>query len=89
MENDLKVLNDEYLGNPWPKLTQMFKASFWDNIEILHCRYSLEDNLMISTVEYISNHWKMTSDIQSKISKQLLIIHTYLKIQNWMIFTAK
>ena len=47
MEDNLKILNVEYLGNHWSDLTQIFNISLLDQTN--------EDDLQ-SPIEYLSNH---------------------------------
>ena len=61
MEDDLKILNVEYLSNRWTDLTQIWNLILGDQTKVnkfFKWRWLLtEDDLKILDLEYFSNHW--------------------------------
>ena len=61
MEDDLKILNVEYLSNHWSDLIQILDLSYGDQTKVyISFRLKMtpmEDDLKILKVEYLSNHW--------------------------------
>ena len=61
MEDDLKILNVEYLSNHWSDLIQVLNISKWDQTKVYRSfrlkTTPMEDDLKILKVEYLSNHW--------------------------------
>jgi hypothetical protein len=61
MEDDLEILNVEYLSNHWSDLTQILNLSYGEQTKVYRSitvkRTPMEDDLKILNVEYLSNHW--------------------------------
>jgi hypothetical protein len=61
MEDNLKILNVEYLSNHWSDLIQFLNLSQGDKTKVYRSlklkMTPTEDNLKILNVEYFSNHW--------------------------------
>ena len=61
MEDDLKILNVEYLSNRSTDLTQIWNLSLGDRTKVWKFfkwrRFLMEDDLKILDLEYFSNHW--------------------------------
>ena len=51
MEEDLKILKVEYLGNQWSDFPQIL------NLSLKGRQQSVEEDLKILKVEYLSIHW--------------------------------
>ena len=60
-EEDLKILNEEYLKNHWSDLIQILNLSSGDQTKVyrsLTLKVTLmEDDLKILNAQYLSNHW--------------------------------
>jgi hypothetical protein len=60
MEDDLKILNMEYLSNHWSDLLQIFNLSSEDQPKIKRLKMKTTSDKrqpQILKVEYLSNHW--------------------------------
>jgi hypothetical protein len=61
IEDDLKILNVEYLSNHWSDLIQILNLNYWDQTKVYRNiklkTNPTEDDLKILNVEYLSNHW--------------------------------
>ena len=76
MEEDLKILKDEYLRNHWPDLPQIWNLSSGDQTKIKikawkeeDHRGRVEEDLKILKVEYLSKHWSDLSQILNLCSE--------------------
>jgi hypothetical protein len=61
MEDDLKILNVEYLSNHWSDLIQILNLSEGDQTKVYRSikvkTAPMEDDLKKLNIEYLSNHW--------------------------------
>jgi hypothetical protein len=61
MEDNLKILNVEYLSNHWSDFIQIVNLSWGDQTKVYRSlklkTTSTEDNLKNLNVEYLSKHW--------------------------------
>ena len=67
MEDDIKILEVEYLSNQLSDLPQILNFRLGDQININDClkwrRPPMEEDLEICNMEYINNHWSDLSKI--------------------------
>jgi hypothetical protein len=60
-EDDLKILNEEYLSNHWSDLIKILNLSYWDQTKVYRSlrmkTTPTEDDLKILNEECLSNNW--------------------------------